>query len=50
MGTICFIILKAARVVDTPFDLPILCLLISLDSNALVGFLRYRRCRKKASG
>lgn len=41
MGTICFIVLKAARVVDTPFDFPLLCLLMSLDSIALVNLLRY---------
>jgi hypothetical protein len=41
MGSIMFIVLKAAKVVDTPFDFPLLCLLVSIDSVSFVSLLRY---------
>lgn len=43
MGTILFIILRLVKLIDTPADLPILCLLVSIDSvgiPALWGLIR----------
>ena len=32
MGTVLFIVLRLAGMINTPMDLPIVCLLISIDS------------------
>lgn len=46
MGSICFLVLKLAEAVDTPFDWPFMCLLISLDSIVFVSLLRYSARRR----
>lgn len=43
MGTILFIVLRLINLINTPVDLPIVCLLISIDSigvPALIKFLK----------
>ncbi len=42
MGTVLFLILKILKLINTPFDIPILCGLLSLDSIALLLFLNFR--------
>ena len=46
MGTILFIILRLANLINTPLDWPTLCLLISLDSIAGVNLLALLQGKK----
>ena len=40
MGTILFVLARLIGKIDSPFDLLLLCFLISLDSIALSNFLK----------
>ena len=43
MGTILFLVLRLTGVLTTGADLAILCVLVSVDSIALLTLLNYRR-------
>jgi len=43
MGTIIFVILRLANIINTPFDYPIVCFLISIDSIGVPALLSLRK-------
>ena len=40
MGTVLFIVLRLVGMINTPMDLPIICLLISIDSLGVPALMK----------